>query len=112
MTVALDPRIHPKIFTEDKMNAQVIYNFPELTQRINDLSPTIIQLINQHNLNGLQQIVASYDQSVTVQYADHDDYDFTPSIGVDLMLPIIGQTVENYALSLGWTIDDITNAVE
>lgn len=54
-----------KIFIEDKMNAQVIYNFPELAQRINDLSPTIIQLINQHNLNGLQQIVASYDQSVT-----------------------------------------------
>jgi len=89
-----------------------IYDFPELEARINDLCPVIIDLLNKHDIKGLQQIISSYIDHVTLQYSDHDDYDFTPAISPDTELPIIGLTIENYAKTLGWNGDDVMAALE
>ena len=54
--------------------------FPELVERIEDLSPALNAAVTAGDANQVRGIIQQYDDHVTEIYSEHKYYDFTPAI--------------------------------
>lgn len=63
------------------------------------LSPIVKQIIDDNDIEALHNLLQNFNRHVTKHYADHEFYDFTPTIANDLY--ICGEDALTYAELLG-----------
>jgi hypothetical protein len=59
-------------------------NFPELLSMINMLEPLLSARVVSGDVNGIREIIQNYNHYVDTTYSEHEAYDITPSITIEL----------------------------
>lgn len=76
-----------------------VFNFPELVNIIDALTPAIIEAVNQNNLTTLGSIQCRYNAYAAEHYAHNEHYDYRPIFADSIIIQ--GVSIVDYARWLG-----------